>query len=83
LERLYLCAMKIAFSQLNYHIGNFQANTRRIIERVKEAEASGAELIVFTELSICGYPPQDFLEFNDLSTVVMRPSMKSPSTLSI
>jgi NAD+ synthase (glutamine-hydrolysing) len=65
LERLYLCAMKIAFSQLNYHIGNFQANTRRIIERVKEAEASGAELIVFTELSICGYPPQDFLEFND------------------
>jgi NAD+ synthase (glutamine-hydrolysing) len=57
--------MKIAFSQLNYHVGNFEANTHRIIERVKEAETMGAELIVFTELSVCGYPPQDFLEFND------------------
>ncbi len=57
--------MKIAFSQLNYHIGDFESNTRRMIERVKEAETRGAELIVFTELSVCGYPPQDFLEFND------------------
>jgi NAD+ synthase (glutamine-hydrolysing) len=57
--------MKIALSQQNYHIGNFAGNTAKIIEDVKKAEANGADLIVFTELSICGYPPRDFLEFTD------------------
>lgn len=57
--------MKIFLAQQNYHIGNFEANTRHIIEAVKRAEAEGADLAVFTELSVCGYPPRDFLEFED------------------
>jgi NAD+ synthase (glutamine-hydrolysing) len=57
--------MKIALSQQNYHIGNFTSNTAKIINDVQLAEANGADLIVFTELSICGYPPRDFLEFSD------------------
>ncbi len=57
--------MKIALSQQNYHIGNFAGNTQKIIADIQLAEAQGAELIVFTELSICGYPPRDFLEFSD------------------
>jgi NAD+ synthase (glutamine-hydrolysing) len=57
--------MKIALAQQNYHIGNFTANTAAIISAIQSAEAKGAELIVFTELSICGYPPRDFLEFAD------------------
>ncbi len=57
--------MKIALAQLNYHIGNFAANTTKIISAIKEAEKKQAELIVFSELCICGYPPRDFLEFND------------------
>jgi NAD+ synthase (glutamine-hydrolysing) len=57
--------MKIFLAQQNYHIGNFESNTRRIIEAIKLAEAEGGELVVFTELSVCGYPPRDFLEFED------------------
>lgn len=57
--------MKIALAQLNYHIGNFEKNTRKIIDSIKKAEQSGAELVVFAELAISGYPPRDFLEFSD------------------
>ncbi len=55
--------MKIALAQQNYHIGNFENNLTKIIAAIQQAELQGAELIVFTELSICGYPPRDFLEF--------------------
>ncbi|MEJ8841140.1 NAD+ synthase [Lacibacter sp. H375] len=57
--------MKIFLAQQNYHIGNFESNTQKIIEAVEAAKAQGAELILFSELSVCGYPPRDFLEFND------------------
>ncbi|TDX00107.1 NAD+ synthase [Dinghuibacter silviterrae] len=57
--------MKIALAQQNYHIGNFEHNTRRIIEGIEAAKARGADLVVFSELSVCGYPPRDFLEFED------------------
>jgi len=57
--------MKIALAQLNYHIGNFEANTAVIVEHIENAKSRGAELIVFAELAICGYPPRDFLEFHD------------------
>ncbi len=57
--------MNIALAQLNYHIGNFEQNTSKIIEYIKIAEANGADLVCFGELSICGYPPRDFLEFDD------------------
>ncbi|HLP52077.1 MAG TPA: NAD+ synthase [Chitinophagales bacterium] len=57
--------MKIALAQLNYHVGNFEANTNKIIAAIKEAETKGAELVVFSELCICGYPARDFLEFDD------------------
>ncbi len=57
--------MKIVLAQQNYHIGNFEQNTKKIIEAIQEAKAQQADLIVFSELSVCGYPPRDFLEFND------------------
>jgi NAD+ synthase (glutamine-hydrolysing) len=57
--------MKIFLAQQNYHIGNFEANTDKIISAVREAKQQGGELIVFSELAVCGYPPRDFLEFND------------------
>jgi NAD+ synthase (glutamine-hydrolysing) len=55
--------MKIALAQLNYHIGNFEFNTQKIIQTITEQKAAGADLVVFAELSICGYPPRDFLEY--------------------
>ncbi len=57
--------MKIFLAQQNYHIGNFESNTQKIIGAIEEAKAQGGDLIVFSELCICGYPPRDFLEFND------------------
>lgn len=57
--------MKIFLAQQNYIIGDFEHNTRKIIEAVKAAKQQGGELIVFPELAVCGYPPRDFLEFED------------------
>ncbi|OSZ78800.1 NAD+ synthase [Chitinophagaceae bacterium IBVUCB1] len=57
--------MKIFLAQQNYHIGNFEANTAKIIDAIRQAKLQGCDLIVFSELSVCGYPPRDFLEFND------------------
>jgi NAD+ synthase (glutamine-hydrolysing) len=62
---IYLCRMKIVLAQQNYHIGNFELNTGKIINAIEEAKGENADLIVFSELCICGYPPRDFLEFND------------------
>jgi len=57
--------MKIALAQQNYHIGNFEDNTRKIIEGINKAKEQGADLVVFSELCVCGYAPGDFLEFPD------------------
>jgi NAD+ synthase (glutamine-hydrolysing) len=57
--------MKIFLAQQNYHIGNFEANVAKICDGIDRARAAGAELVVFSELCICGYPPRDFLDFED------------------
>jgi len=54
--------MKIAIAQLNYHIGNFELNTSKIIDHINRSKAEGADLVVFTELSVTGYYPHDLLE---------------------
>jgi NAD+ synthase (glutamine-hydrolysing) len=57
--------MKIVLAQQNYHIGHFEKNTQTMLSAIASAKAQGANLIVFSELSVCGYPPRDFLEFDD------------------
>ncbi len=57
--------MKIYVAQQNYHIGNFTLNRDKMIQAVEDGRKAGADLIVFSELSVCGYPPRDFLEFED------------------
>lgn len=54
--------MKIALAQLNYHIGNFESNRDQIIQNIEIAKDQGAELVVFSELAVCGYYPNDLLE---------------------
>lgn len=56
--------MKIALAQLNYHTGNFEGQRRQMLEAMEKARQSGAELVVFAELAVTGYPPRDFLEFD-------------------
>lgn len=57
--------MKIALAQLDYHIGNFLENTTNIVLEIKKAQQYDIDLMVFSELSICGYPPLDLLERRD------------------
>lgn len=57
--------MKIVLAQQNYHIGNFESNTQKIIAGINEAKAQGADLVVFSEMCVSGYPGRDFVEFND------------------
>ncbi len=57
--------MRIAIAQINYHIGHFEYNLNNICRAVDEANAQDADVVVLGELSICGYPPRDFLEFDD------------------
>jgi len=57
--------MRIALAQLNHRIGDFEYNTALIRENIAIAKALKADVVVFAELAISGYPPRDFLEFND------------------
>ncbi|MEI6585377.1 MAG: NAD+ synthase [Sediminibacterium sp.] len=57
--------MKIFIAQQNYHIGNFEYNIQKIISAIETAKAAGGDLILFSEMSVCGYPARDFVEFND------------------
>ncbi len=54
--------MKIALAQFNPVVGDFEGNARRIRELSCAAKRGGAELAVFSELCLCGYPPQDLIE---------------------
>lgn len=57
--------MKITIAQLNYHIGNFDGNLSKMIDAIEKAKEDQSDIIVFGELATTGYPPRDFLEFND------------------
>jgi len=57
--------VKIALAQINFHVGNFSKNINKIKKAIEKAKQNKADLIVFSELAVSGYPPRDFLEFND------------------
>ena len=54
--------MKIALAQFNPTVGDFEGNRARILELAGEAKSGGAEIAIFSELCLCGYPPQDLIE---------------------
>lgn len=54
--------MKIALGQINPTVGDFSGNAAKIIDFAQKAKAAGAGLILFPELSVCGYPPRDLVE---------------------
>lgn len=56
--------MKILSAQINPKIGDLDSNTRKIIEVINEAKAKGVDIVLFPELTICGYPPEDLLLHN-------------------
>ena len=60
--RLYTESVRIALGQINTTIGDFAGNSAKIIDYAQRARSAGAELVMFPELSICGYPPRDLVE---------------------
>jgi NAD+ synthase (glutamine-hydrolysing) len=54
--------VKIALAQMNPTVGDFRGNTAKILDFARRARGGGAELVLFPELAICGYPPADLLE---------------------
>lgn len=54
--------MKIALAQIDPTVADFRGNTARILQNVREAEKRGADLVIFPELCVCGYPTGDFVE---------------------
>lgn len=54
--------MKIALAQINPIVGNLRGNGQKIINYAQQARSQGADLVVFPEMSVVGYPPQDLLE---------------------
>ena len=53
--------MRIALAQINPTVGDLARNSQKIIEFTARAKAQGAQLVVFPELSVTGYPPKDLL----------------------
>jgi NAD+ synthase (glutamine-hydrolysing) len=76
--------MKIALAQFNPTIGDFDGNSARILAMAREAHAAGADIAVFSELCICGYPPQDlverpaFVEHNQRALIKLAKSVPLP-----
>ncbi len=60
--RLYTNTVRIALGQINTVVGDFSGNSEKIIEYARRARSAGHDLILFPELSICGYPPRDLVE---------------------
>ncbi|AHW60152.1 NAD+ synthase (glutamine-hydrolysing) [Draconibacterium orientale] len=54
--------MKVALAQLNYTIGDFEGNASKIIAEINRLKQEDVDLVVFSELSVCGYYPHDLLE---------------------
>lgn len=54
--------MKVALGQINTTVGDFSGNTAKILDYARRAQEAGASLILFPELTICGYPPRDLVE---------------------
>ena len=58
--------MRIALAQINPTVGDIEGNTARILEHVARAEAERADVVVFPELAVFGYPPKDLVLRKDI-----------------
>ena len=70
----YNCLSEDALAQINPTVGDFAGNTRLILDFTARAAAQGADLVVFPELAVCGYPPADLLE----KALLPRPRRAGP-----
>jgi NAD+ synthase (glutamine-hydrolysing) len=76
--------VKITLAQLNYIIGDFEGNSKKILEAINIAKEQNADIVVFSELSVCGYPPLDMLEhkhFIEQSEAAIETIAKASDTI--
>ncbi|MBE9505773.1 MAG: hypothetical protein IMY84_03075, partial [Chloroflexi bacterium] len=59
--RRQAAAIRVALAQINSTVGDLDGNTDKIVDCVARAGRAGADIIVFPELAICGFPPEDLL----------------------
>lgn len=64
-ENFNFASMKILIAQQNYLIGDFDKNLDKILTAIREGKERKVDLVVFSEMSVCGYPARDFVEFDD------------------
>lgn len=65
-------SLRIAVAQFNFLVGGIEANTKKILEAIQAAKQSQCELLVFPELALCGYPPEDLLLREDFKQQVNK-----------
>jgi NAD+ synthase (glutamine-hydrolysing) len=53
--------MRLALAQMNTTVGDLDGNRERILSRLREAKEAGADVVLFPELAVTGYPPEDLL----------------------
>ena len=58
-----MAGLKIALAQLNFTIGDFESNTAKMADVIFQAKQDKVDLVVFSELSVCGYMPDDLLDY--------------------
>jgi NAD+ synthase (glutamine-hydrolysing) len=74
--------IRLALAQINVTLGAFDANVARIKSALESAEANGADLVLFPEMTVCGYPPEDlllkadFLQANRTALEALAPACK-------
>ncbi|NDA63625.1 MAG: hypothetical protein EBX50_16570, partial [Chitinophagia bacterium] len=56
--------VKIAIAQINPRVGDVSSNLRKTLDFIEEARQHSAELVLFPELSLTGYPPRDLLAYS-------------------
>lgn len=74
--------MKIALCQMNPIIGDLEGNKRKIQEGYEKGIEDEADLVIFPELALCGYPPQDLVEKQEFRSAVMRTAHEIAETTS-
>ena len=79
--------LKIAVSQINAVVGDIEKNSETILADYRRAAKAGADLVVFPELSLCGYPPEDlllkkhFVQKNEQAAKLIAEKMTGPAAL--
>lgn len=64
--------LRIAIAQLNFLVGDVTGNTSKILDGIQKAEEGGADLILFPELALSGYPPEDLLLRKDFLSEIEK-----------